>query len=394
MSTTRIHRYIAREIAVPTLIGLLIFTFVLLMGRILKLVELVVNKGVPLGEILQLFAFLLPAFLVITIPLAFLLGVLLGFGRLSADNEVVALRASGIPIYGMLRPVLVLAVLFSITTGWLTLYGEPAGQTAFRDQVFEIASSRANVGILPRVFNDEFEGLVLYAGDIDERQGEMRGVFISDERIGATPAVILARQGRVISDQDKRILTLRLENGTIHRRPVDKKTDTYQVIGFTTYDINLNMGQQLGDGSSRQKKLREFPLPELWTKLQNAQTAEDRRPLTVELHKRFALPLAPIVFALLGVPLGIRSQRSGKGGGFAVALVIFMAYYICATFAETLALESGFPPMPTLWIPNLLFLTAGLLLLQRASSERSFPDLERLWQRIRSWRRPRRGERP
>lgn len=391
MSTSRIHRYIAREIAVPTLIGLLIFTFVLLMGRILKLVELVVNKGVPLGEILQLFAYLLPAFLVITIPLAFLLGVLLGFGRLSADNEVVALRASGIPIYGMLRPVLVLAVLFTIVTAWLTLYGEPAGQTAFRDQVFEIASSRANVGILPRVFNDEFEGLVLYAGDIDERQGEMRGVFISDERIGATPAVILASQGRVISDQDKRILTLRLENGTIHRRPVDKKADTYQVIGFTTYDINLNMGQQLGDGSGRQKKLREFPLPELWAKLQNAQTAEERRPLTVELHKRFALPLAPIVFALVGVPLGIRSQRSGKGGGFAIALAIFMAYYICATFAETLALESGFPPLLTLWAPNLLFLTAGLVLLQRAARERSFPGLDQLWDRVRTWLRQRRG---
>ena len=391
MSTTRIHRYIAREIAVPTLLGLLIFTFVLLMGRILKLVELVVNKGVPLGEILQLFAYLMPAFLVITLPLAFLLGVLLGFGRLSADNEVVALRASGIPIYGMLRPVLLLAVVCSLITGWLTLYGEPAGQNAFRDQVFEIASSRANVGILPRVFNDEFDGLVLYAGDVDERQGEMRGVFISDERIGATPAVILASQGRVISDQEQRILTLRLENGTIHRRPVDKKADTYQVIGFTTYDINLNMGQQLGDGSSRQKKLREFPLPELWAKLQNAQTAEERRPLTVELHKRFALPLAPIVFALVGVPLGIRSQRSGKGGGFAIALAIFMAYYICATFAETLALESGFPPLLTLWAPNLLFLTAGLVLLQRAARERSFPGLDRLWDRVRTWLRQRRG---
>lgn len=386
MSTTRIHRYIAREIAVPTLIGLLIFTFVLLMGRILKLVELVVNKGVPLGEILQLFAYLLPAFLVITLPLAFLLGVLLGFGRLSADNEVVALKASGIPIYGMLRPVLVLAVFCCLITGWLTLYGEPAGQTAFRDQVFEIASSRANVGILPRVFNDEFDGLVLYAGDVDERRGEMRGVFISDERIGATPAVILASQGRVISDPEQRILTLRLENGTIHRRPVDKKADTYQVIGFTTYDINLNMGQQLTNGSGRLKKLREFPLPELWSKLHSAQSAEERRPVAVELHKRFALPLAPLVFALVGVPLGIRSQRSGKGGGFATALAIFMAYYICATFAETLALESAFPIVATLWAPNLLFLSAGLLLLRQAARERSLPVLERLADAFSNWR--------
>jgi lipopolysaccharide export system permease protein len=394
MSTARIHRYIAREIALPTLIGLLVFTFVLLMGRILKLVELVVNKGVPLGEMLQLFAYLLPAFLVITIPLAFLLGVLLGFGRLSADNEIVALKGSGIPLYGMLRPVLVLALLCTLGTAWLTLYGNPSGQSAFRDQVFEIARSRANVGILPRVFNDEFEGLVLYAGDIDERRGEMSGVFISDERIGATPAVILAGRGRVISDPEQRILTLRLENGTIHRRPVDKQGDTYQVIGFTTYDINLNMGQQLDEAGGRQKKLREFPLPELWAKLESAQTPEERRPLRVELHKRFALPLAPLVFALVGVPLGIRTQRSGKGGGFATALAIFMAYYICATFGETLALESGFPPLATLWAPNLLFFLAGLALLRRAARERPLPAQEWLEQRLRSWRQGRTGRQP
>ncbi len=380
MSTPRIHRYIAREIAVPTLIGLVVFTFVLLMGRILKLVELVVNKGVPLGDILQLFAYLLPAFLVFTLPLAFLLGVLLGFGRLSADNEVTALRASGIPIYNMLRPVLLLAAICTLATAWLTLYGDPAGQTAFRDQVFEIARSRANVAIQPQVFNDEFEGLVLYTGDIDERRGEMRGVFISDERIGSAPAVILASQGRVLSNQEQRILTLRLEQGTIHRRPVDKKGDTYQIIGFDTYDINinLNLGQTLDEGASRQKKLREYPLPEIWKKLQNATAEAERRPLLVELHKRFALPLAPLVFALVGVPLGIRNQRSGKGGGFATALGVFMAYYICATFAETLALERGLPPWLVLWLPNLLFLGAGLALLKRAASERPLPGVELL----------------
>lgn len=378
MSTARIHRYITREIAVPTLIGLVVFTFVLLMGRILKLVELVVNKGVPLGDILRLFAYLLPAFLVFTLPLAFLLGVLLGFGRLSADNEVTALRASGIPIYGMLRPVLLAAGVCTLATAWLTLYGDPVGQTAFRDQVFEIARSRANVAIQARVFNDEFEGLVLYTGDIDERRGEMRGVFISDERIGNAPAVILAAQGRVLSDQEQRILTLRLERGTIHRRPVDKQSDTYQIISFDTYDINLNLGRQINEGAGRLKKLREYPLPELLAKLQNTPDEPGKQALLVELHKRFALPLAPLVFALVGVPLGIRNQRSGKGTGFATALAVFMGYYICSTFAETLALERGLPPWLTLWVPNLLFLVAGLVLLKRAAGERPLPGAELL----------------
>ena len=187
MSATRIHRYIIKEISVPTILGLLIFTFVLLMGRILKLVEMVINKGVPLVETAKLFLYLLPTFLVITLPLAFLLGVLLGFGRLSADSEIVALKSCGFSLYGMLKPVALLAVSVSLLTGLLTLFVEPYANNAFRNQVFQIATSRASIGIQPRVFNDEFEGLILYANEIDERRGYMEGLFISDQRVGSTP---------------------------------------------------------------------------------------------------------------------------------------------------------------------------------------------------------------
>jgi lipopolysaccharide export system permease protein len=288
MSAVRIHRYIAKEITIPTLLGLIIFTFVLLMGRILKLVELVINKGIPVGEVVKLFGYLLPSFLVITIPLAFLLGVLLGFSRLSADSETIAMKASGISLYGMLKPVLALAVVASLVTAYLTLQAGPSGNSAFRTQVFQIAASRASAGFQPRVFNDEFDGLVLYAGDIQERSGTLEGVFISDERVGTTPSIILARTGRVIPDRSALTLTLRLEDGTIHRRPSDKGRDNYQVIDFSTYDINLNLGQQLPDTPQRRKKESELSTSELQEARDRAETCRAQRS-----DRRMAPPTDP-----------------------------------------------------------------------------------------------------
>jgi len=378
MATTRIHRYITREIAVPTLLGLVIFTFVLLMGRILKLVELVINKGVPFLETAKLFCYLLPAFLVITLPLAFLLGVLLGFGRLSADSEIVALKSSGVGVYRMIKPVIGLGLLVALATAMLTLLIEPASNTSFRNQVFQIASSRASIGIQARVFNDEFDGLLLYANELDERRGVMEGVFISDERVGKTPSVIMAERGRVLSDRENRILTLRLENGTIHRKPSSGDRDAYQVIGFTTYDINLNMGHDLTTIENRNRKENELSLAELRQMRSEAETDSDRRSFTVELHRRFILPLAPLVFALIGVPLGIQSHRSGRGGGFAIALVIFLAYYLLLSFAETLAVEAGIAPLPIMWTPTLLFSAAGLYLLHLAAMEKRLVLLDRI----------------
>jgi lipopolysaccharide export system permease protein len=385
MSKVRIQSYILREISVPAVLALTIFTFVLFMGRILRLVELVINKGVPAGEIARLFLYLLPAFLVITLPLSVLLGILLGFGRLSADSEIVALKSSGLSLYGLFKPALFLAGIASILTGTLTLVAEPAGNAGFRNQIFQIAASRANVGIQPRVFNDEFDGLVLYTNAIHDRTGHMQGVFIADERVGATPSIILARSGRILSDAETLTLTLRLEEGAIHRRPLSKGHDAYQIIDFQQYDLSLNLGQELATAEQRPRRAKEMPLSELRQRLQQAATTGDQRPLTVEMHRRFILPAAPLLFSLLAVPLGIQFSRSGRGGGFAVGLFIFLLYYILFSFAETLAVEGGLPPVLILWMPNVLFLGAGIYLLRLAALERRVPFLDRtlsMWLRL------------
>lgn len=371
MSTGRINFYIAREIAVPTALALLIFTFILLMGRILKLMELVINKGVPLADIGRLFIYLLPSFLVLTIPLSLLLGVMLGFGRLSADSEMVAMKASGVSLYGMVRPVFALALIACLITGSLTVLAGPAGNRAFRQQIFEMASTRAHIGIQARVFNDEFDDLVLYANDADERRGTFDGVMISDERTGEIPAVIFARHGRVFSDQDSMTITLRLEDGAIHRG--SPKQNSYQIAKFATYNVNLNMGQQLEQAGRPRLKPADLDFSDISKKLADVNLPLDgRRKLMVEFHKRFTFPLAPLILALIGVPLGIQSHRSGRGGGFSLALLLFLAYYLSLTLAETLVVEADFPPLLSLWTPNLLFLAAGAIFFHQTANEKRY----------------------
>ncbi len=369
MSNLRIQRYLLREISAPTLLSLLIFSFVLLMGKIPRLAELVITKGVPAGEILKLFSYLLPTFLSVTIPLSFLLGILLAFGRLSSDSEFIALKASGVSLYSLVKPVLLLAIVFSLLTAWITITVEPASKTAFRGKLFQVASSNASVSVKPGVFNDEFEGIVLYTQEIDSVSGIMQNVFISDERESETPATITARQGRFISDPNQYSLTLRLSSGNIHRRPETKRQSTYQTISFNNYDINLNIGDQL-DGSQRRRSRSELSWTELNNAIDDASSNSKRFSLEVEKHERVVIAFAPLVLALIGIPLGLQSQRSGKGAGFTLALLTFLVYYVLLTIAGNIADKGFIPAAIILWLPNLFFLLIGSWLLHRTAIER------------------------
>ncbi len=370
MSSLRIHRYTLTEISIPAVLSLLIFTFVLLMGRIPRLTEMVINKGVPVAEIAQLFSYLLPTFFSVTVPLSFLLGILLAFGRLSADSEFVALKASGISLYALLKPVLLLAACCSLLTAWLTISVEPAGKSAFRGKVFEIATSRASVGIRPGVFNDDFDGIVLYARGMDERRGIMENVFISDEREGEVPATILAKQGRFIPDPENYSMTLHLKQGSVHRRPIEKGKTSYQIVGFKTYEINLDVGKQLAPGQQRHRSRGELTWSELKQAEAEADGVKSQRRFAVERHKRAAIAFAPLVFALVGVPLGLQSHRSGKGAGFALALAISLVYYLMMSVASTLAGKGLLPPIVALYLPNVIFLVGGSYFLHRTAIER------------------------
>ena len=376
MTSLKINRYIAKEIISPTLIGMLIFTLVVLMGRLIRLVEMVLNKGIPSSEIAMLFIYMMPAFMVITLPLSFLMGILLAFGRLSSDAEVIAMKACGISLKQMLVPVFVLAVITSLLTALLTIYAAPASNNAFRSKVFDIASQKADIGVEPQVFNADFDGLVLFANRMDQKGGKIDGIFISDERTTSTPSIITAQTGIVRSDPVDLSLSLHLIDGSIHRKSELKNKESYQVIDFSTYDINLNIGQQVSPEDDRSRKEKELSLKEIITLRQTVKPKKQRQ-LSVEMLHRFVLPFSPLIFAMVGVPLGIQTTRSGRGGGFALGLLVFLVYYLLYSLTKTLAIDAGAHPAVVV-MPTLVFLFGGGYMLNLAINERRLKTLDHI----------------
>jgi len=372
MSSLRLQTYISREIIAPFLLSLVLFTFVLLLSRLLKLIEMVVDKGVAVSEILHLFACLLPSFFVITVPLSFLLAVMLAFGRLSADSEIVAMKAAGFSLYRLSQPVLIIALLVCGFTAYLTLVAEPAGRVKLKQRLIDIAYSKAAVALQPQIFNEEFDGLMMYANDVDNQTNTMTGVFISDERMGNTPSIIVAQRGEIRSDRTNGSLLMHLRDGSIHRPVVRSGKRSYQVVDFQSYDVNLSLNTADKEEKSLTLKPKEMTTKALM-QADPELSEEKQRERRVELMERLVLPFSPLIFALLAVPLGIRSHRSPKGGGFSVALFIFLLYYLCLSVAKTMVQENNWPLLGSLWGPSVAFIVVGILLLIRAAQERPLP---------------------
>lgn len=370
-----VHRYVFREILVPFVLGLSIFTFVLLLARLLKLIELVVNRGVPIANIARVFVCLLPAFLEVTVPMAMLLAILVAFGRLSADSEITALRSSGVSLYQLLPPVATFVVLVTAATAWLSFYARPWGNHGLRTALWDIARTRASAGIRAQVFNDEFPGLIIYAEEIGTGDRLVR-VLISDERDPKSQNTVFAREGYMISDAESATLTLRLLDGVIHS--TDAASHTSYQTDFRSYDVNLDLRAALADTRERRDNPQELGLEQLRAAIAAKQAAgTPALPELVEFHRKFSIPFACIVFGLVGVPLGVQPARAVRSRGFAVSLAVIFLYYILLSTGQALAEQGTLPPVVGLWLPNVVLGTMGIVLLRRAGREQ--PLLGAAW---------------
>jgi lipopolysaccharide export system permease protein len=226
--------YIIREIASLFLLGIAVFTLILLMGRLIKLTELVVSRGVPLADVSRMIIYLMPSFLVFTIPMAFLLAVLLAFGRLSADNEITVIKASGISLVQIMPPVLVCAVVAAMMTFAASLVGVPWGNSAFKELSFQVLKSNVSATIREKVFWDEIPGMIIYTEHYDDQRHTLQGVIIHDGRNPERPMTIFARDGVVAGGSGRQALRLSLNSGSIHAAG---KGDEYRLVAFGEYVI-------------------------------------------------------------------------------------------------------------------------------------------------------------
>jgi lipopolysaccharide export system permease protein len=365
--------YILKEILPIFFIGLMTFTIILLMDKILRLIELVVNRGGSLSSILMLFLFISPSFLILTIPVSVLLGTLLTFGRLSSDSEITAFKASGVSLYQLFFPISVFAFATFLLSSFLVFYGLPWGNRGFKATLYRLVQSKADIEIKERVFNDAFSGLVVYVDRVPLQGNHMEGILIYDQREKGKSNTILAKEGFIVNNPESQEIILRLRYGDIHR--FEPEAHTFQKITFDTYDLKLELAKTF---AAIEKKLKdwEMSIDDIRKKMEEIKRTGGNTTLyEIELHKRYAIPFTCIVFALIGVPLGIQPHRSGRSYGFILSIFILIAYYVSLTASEILAARKIIPAFSAGWAPNLLFSGLGIYLLVKTASESPFKPI-------------------
>ncbi len=351
-------RYILKEIFAQSILGLLVFTFVIYIRHISRLLELVARHNLPLPSILTLFFLPVPGILVLTIPMAVLVGTLIGLSRMAADGEVIAARASGIGLSQFVRPVIIFGLLGWGVTSWMSSFLAPESIRKLNSMEAGLKTSQVPYEIQPRVFIEQFPNLLLYLQDVTGSHARWRGVFIADTTERDALKVTLAESGILVNESASNRLTLHLKQGTTHEFD-PQHPDQYSVISFTDTDIPVP-AEQGGENASERMGPSSLSSREL---IRLARTPVNSQAALVELHYRLALPVASLVLALVGIPFGLYTRKGGKAAGLMLAILLVFGYYIVMAFGLSFAKQGRLNPALGLWLANAIFAVGGVAML-------------------------------
>lgn len=381
-----LRRYLIREVAAAFAAGLVIFTFILLIARILELVDLVLARGVPGTKVLALFAYIMPSFLELTIPMALLLAVVAAFSRLASDGELLAMRAVGLHLYQLAAPIALLAAVIACTTLALAMFARPWANRQIKTTVYDIAKTRAAAALRPRMFNTDFPGLVVYVDAIEAETGIMSGIMIADERRGDRRITIFSAAGKITADEGRRDLYLQLLDGT--SLSYDAEHASYDTTYFDSLEVHLDLERDAGVSGPA---VPRGPSEMNWGDLLKArdQSLAGGKPAieeNIEIHRKFVLSAAAILLAILGIPLGAQRSNAVRARSMAVSLIVILCYYLLLSASMTLVRRSNVDVALGMWMPNVVLAAVAAILFVRAGAD--LPALPQL--PLSTW--PRRGE--
>ena len=353
-----LDRYIVREVFRHALLGLIVFTFVLLVPQLVRLMELFVRHTGNGSQILKLFLFIFPGLFTFTLPMAILIGVLLGLGRMSADSEIIALTALGIGRRRILLPVGVLAFSGFVLTLIFALWLAPAALRSLRQIETQLITSQISFQVQPRVFDERFPHLVLYVNDVSASGAQWHGVFLAEGKEESGSNVTLAENAIVVAEPSEGRLELHLKGGTTHEF-TRSDSDHYSVTAFGDSDWPIEYS------ALDPSQPRQLSNPERgWRDLLH-DNGPGWREARVEMHRRFALAVACFVFALIAVPVGAQPRRGGRAAGSLIAVVVIAAYYLLFIVGAGMSRQGTLSPAIGIWFANFLFFVVGLALLPR-----------------------------
>jgi LPS export ABC transporter permease LptF/LPS export ABC transporter permease LptG len=346
----------------PFIIALIVLTFVVSIRELSNLSELLITRNASLFGIISIIGTILPRILMFSLPLSYLIGILIGLSGLSGESQITALRACGVPLRTLLRPILRFGAIVGMFTAVITLAILPYTNDTFSRIKKQISVAQATSQIQPRVFNEEMPKIMFYVDDLAADKQKWSHVFLADNRDPENPCTIIARSGTLVADSSQKNLQLHLEQGASYAfNPTDPSKDL--VSEFKSSELSIDLKQRAEPSSNdRPQKVIEQNTLYLWRSF-NKVSLDERIELLVEFHRRIALPFTIIPFALLGLTLAASTSKGGRTSGFALSLVVVISFYILFLNGIRLALVGKISPWLGAWGASILLSTIGLLLL-------------------------------
>jgi len=355
-----LHAYLTRQVLTSLVMTVAVFTFVLLLGNVLKeILGLLVNRQATLFTVVQAVGLLIPWVMVFALPMGMLTATLLTFGRFSADNELTAVRASGISLLSLVRPVLVLSVLLSVLCASVNLYIAPECRVAYQRLLFKTVSEQSGRLLTERTFI-RLPPFMLYFGRV--RGNEVRDVLIYELDKAGSNVLSTTRARAGTLDTDLANKTLRL----VMRDAWYLTTQDGERQPFFTSEVPLDI--RIPEGREKEPGLSDLTFPELWERRRELR-AEGiaTTPVDVQIHSHVAFSFACIGFTLIGIPLGIRAHRRETSVGIVMALVLVVIYYSFLILGQSLETKANYYPWLIVWLPNFAFQIIGMAMLRRVN---------------------------
>ena len=419
-----LERYILKENFKPFVVSLFVATFVMLLDKIIDLLNLIIDKKLDFVTIISVFGLSLPFMLALSVPMAILLASIMSFGRLSVDNELVAFKSCGINIYTLMRPTVIAALLVSIFMVFFNNAILPETNHMLKNLMIKANYRRPVTAIVPGTFTTLKKYTIYVKERVDE---ELSGILIYSRESTKFPQTISAERGNIFLSNGGNSLKAVLYNGQMHERN-PKEPDKYQVSQFKKFTLNLpDLGYKMNEASSdyrgdrelssrammdiisgkkeeiivlnestekllnKIEKLKEDTLSiirkkdlkkntnSLKIKKDKIKTLEaDIRKYEVEVHKKYAIAFACLIFVLIGAPVGMMTKTTGVGMAFSVSAFVFLIYYGCLTLGEELADKGVISPFLAMWIANIIFSIIGVYIIVMSVKEMKFVNLNKI----------------
>ncbi|MCU1327129.1 MAG: permease YjgP/YjgQ family protein, partial [Bryobacterales bacterium] len=386
-----LSRYVFKEILASSLLATLLATFIIFLRSISPLLDLLVRSGnaVIFG---QLCVLALPPVLLFSIPFGVLVGILIGLGRMSSDNEMVAMRSGGVPTRAVVAPVITFAVLAMLISGLCAVWWAPLAIRSQYKLRNKVAGSLMTATVVPQVFQEQFtnDNTVLYVDDVKSGIGPTvwTGVFIADltpaterktglKNLPTGPRITLAQEAIAVPDPVNNRIQLTLRNQSVHEAPYHSIAPRGATVLAQTQTQEV-----------KAKAYKDMLTIELWrfirTKERKSQESIDAR---IELNSRFALPVACLMLALVGIPLGTSARKGGRSSGYVWGILLsFFGYYLSFfSLTSTASRSHSLPPELAVWLPDIVFGVAGLLMIARMELPGDRDPIGALRQVIMNW---------